>query len=302
MFFDLHSDILYDIVQKRIDHKKDIIKDFHVPQLIKGKIMGGIWTFYTDINHPLCEFNRAIDYILEEIEHSKDIIHIITKKEDIDENKINVVLGFESLQPVKTVIDFNTLYQLGFRHAMLTWNEENHFATGVLGNPNRGLTEEGIELIDYMNKHNMIIDVSHSNKRTFNDIIKYSTKPVIASHSNVYTLCQHPRNLIDTQIHQLLDKGGLMGLTAVKSFINPDEPTINQMINHLDYLKNRNYLNQVGFGFDFMDYLNGSNLQDLPKADATEHLVEGLYKRNYSKEEIDKLSHQNALRMINELL
>ncbi|QVK16825.1 membrane dipeptidase [Mycoplasmatota bacterium] len=301
MFFDMHSDILYDIVQKKLMKKRNILKDNHLHQLEKGNILGGIWTYYTDIHHPLCDFNQAIDAIMEELEEARDMVHIVKEKDDFSTNKINVVLGFESLQPIKDVNHLKSLYDLGFRHAMLTWNEQNHYATGANGDPTRGLTELGKEIIHFMNQNNMIIDVSHANKQTFNDIINSSTRPVIASHSNVNRLCSHKRNLDDMQIRKLTEKGGVIGITAVKNFVNPYEPTINEMINHIDYLKKMNLIKHIGLGFDFMDYLNGSNLTDLPNASYTNRLIKALQDRNYTHSEIEDITHNNIINIINEL-
>lgn len=302
MFFDMHSDILYDVVIKKLNKKKNIIKDYHLSQLLKGEIIGGIWNYYTDIT-PLCDFNQAIEYILEELEDTKDYIHLV-QKNDIQENKLNIILGLESLQPVNDVNHLKQLYNLGFRHAMLTWNEQNKFATGVLGSETRGITEVGTEIIKFMNENKMIIDVSHANKKTFFDILKESTKPVIASHSNINQLCPHIRNLNDDQILEITNKGGLIGITAVKNFVNPNEPTINNFLKHLDYLKGMNLLKHTAFGFDFMDYFGSknANLSDLESAEYTYRLEEALFNRNYSIDEINNITHKNALRMISTLL
>jgi membrane dipeptidase len=289
-----------------MNNQKNIIKDYHLPQLLNGNITGGIWTYYTDVNKPLCKFNQAIDYIMDEIELASDYIHIVKNKEDIKPNKVNVLLGFESLQPIKDLKHLKKMVDLGFRHAMLTWNEENHFATGVHGSENRGLTEQGVELIEFMNKNHMLIDISHANIHTADEILKASTSPVIASHSNIYNLCPNPRNLQDFQILKLTGNGGAVGITAVKSFVNPKEPTVANMVNHIDYLKEKNLVNHIMLGLDFMDYLNGpfnnSNLTDLPSAQFTYNLIEELNKRNYTEDEVNKITHKNALRIINQVL
>lgn len=302
MFFDLHSDILYDIVAKRLEHKKNIIKDYHLKQYHKGEIIGAIWTYYTDINNPLCEFDKAIDLILEELEANRDFINIIEHNNDFDFNKINVLLGFESLVPVKDVNHLDSLYDLGFRHAMLTWNEENKFATGIKGDSNRGLTEKGVEIIKFMNQKGMIIDISHANIITVDNILDISEKPIIASHSNVYTLCPHVRNLQDFQIDAIVEKGGLIGITAVKQFVNPENPTIKEMVKHIEYLRQKNYLNHIGLGFDFMDYFNINNLNDLNNAGEALKLLEAFDELLYSELEVDQISFLNALNIINKLL
>jgi len=302
MFFDMHTDILYDIANKKLANKKNIIKDFHLKQYHKGEIIGGIWTYYTDINQPLCEFDKAIDLIMEELESAKDVVNIIKNNNDFNFNKINVLLGFESLQPVKDVNHLQTLYNLGFRHAMLTWNEENKYATGVGGNPNRGLTEDGTYIIKFMNQNNMIIDISHANINTVDNILDISTKPVIASHSNVYSLCPHVRNLTDEQIDSIVKKGGVIGITAVKGFVNPHEPTVKEMVKHIEYLRQKKYINHIALGFDFMDYINGINLNDLRSACETKNLLDAFDELLYSEIEIDQISFLNALNIINNLL
>lgn len=50
---------------------------------------------------------------------------------------------------------------------MLTWNEENQYATGVAGDKNRGLMPEGKTLLSMMEELDMIIDVAHLNEKVF---------------------------------------------------------------------------------------------------------------------------------------
>lgn len=297
MFFDLHADILYDIVQKRLAGKKHIIKDYHLPQLEKGKIIGGIWCYYTDINNELCPFEKALELLFAELEDVKDYVKIIKKQDDIDLHKINVILGLESLAPVKDLEHLENLYQLGFRHAMLTWNEANQFATGVKGEATRGLTALGKEVINFMIKNKMIIDISHANLQTVEEILAI-TKKIIASHSNVYELCAHPRNLPLSYIKKISQGEGLIGITAVKAFVNANSPTISSMINHIDYLLSFGLENHISFGFDFMDYMNIENLTDFHNASETEKVISELKERDYNKDLIDKLTYQNALNFI----
>ena len=43
----------------------------------------------------------------------------------------------------------------------------------------------------------MIIDLAHVSRQTMFDAIDASDAPVIFSHSNVWTLCEHTRNVQD---------------------------------------------------------------------------------------------------------
>ena len=69
----------------------------------------------------------------------------------------------------------------GARHAMLTWNEENALATGVKGDPNRGVTELGKQAIKKLQEKKMILDVSHINEKSFWDVIDLATANILYS-------------------------------------------------------------------------------------------------------------------------
>jgi len=71
-----------------------------------------------------------------------------------------------------------------------------------------------------MNDLGMMIDVSHAGEQTFWDAIKFSTKPVIASHSCVWNLCPFRRNLKDEQIKAIAKSGGVIFLNFYAGFID----------------------------------------------------------------------------------
>jgi len=66
----------------------------------------------------------------------------------------------------------------------------------------------------------MIIDVSHAGDQTFWDVINITTKPIIASHSSVYTLVPHRRNLKDEQIKAIAKNKGVIQINFNPGFID----------------------------------------------------------------------------------
>ena len=128
------------------------------------------------------------------------------------QEQFDVILGLEGLRNVPNLDAFDKLYKMGIRHAMLTWNEANHLATGIKGNPEYGITPLGKKFIKYMNEHKMIVDVSHLNEKSFYDVLNEKPEILIASHSNAYALSNHPRNLKDEQLIALRDAGGMIGV------------------------------------------------------------------------------------------
>ena len=111
------------------------------------------------------------------------------------------------------------MYAQGVRLASLCWNDENDLATGVKGNLEHGLHPLGREVVEEMISLNMIIDVSHTNEKTFWDIMSYKDAHVIATHSNIRDLCNHPRNLWKQQAEAILDRGGLIGMNSAPALL-----------------------------------------------------------------------------------
>lgn len=306
MIFDTHTDILYHIVKNRLRGQRGVVESYHIPELLEGNVTGGIWTYYTDVDQTLHNnFDEVIHHILEELEESPDV-QVVLSKGDWADYKVNVILGLESLAPIKDIKHLECLYEKGFRHAMLTWNEKNQFAAGVGCQDGSGLTLLGCELVRKMNELGMVIDVSHANIQTFDDILSISKEPVIASHSNCYSLEPHLRNLTDDQIQEIARVDGVIGVTAVKHFTNQLKPDVESFVDHIDYIKKLVGTRHIALGFDFMNYLglenSNSNLIDCQSASSANNVIDELMKRRYSSAEIDGITHANAKRVINHIL
>ena len=125
--------------------------------------------------------------------------------------------GAEGLEG--SISALHLLHRLGLRMLGLTWNDANWAADGIMEPRGGGLTRAGRELVRACNELGIIVDVSHLSERAFWDTIEQSARPVVASHSNVRSVCAHPRNLADDQIRAIIDAGGLIGLTFVPWFV-----------------------------------------------------------------------------------
>lgn len=283
--YDTHSDVFSNLYERALQGKTDIFKNYHLSPMKKGNIKGGIWVVYSEHDFDIYE---AYKIALKEFESYK--------------NDYDVIYGLEGLRNVHSIEEFDKLYQLGVRHAMLTWNEENHLATGVAGEETRGLTSMGKEFLDYMMKHNMIIDVSHLNIKSFYDVLEYTGKSVIASHSNAYTLSDHRRNLNDEQLKAIASVGGYVGAVSARNFVSKDKNLQNVagLANQIIYLSEKIGIDHVMFGLDIMDFLgdyegNNSNLDDLKGHGDSQNIINELLNRGLSLEEVEKIAYKNFL-------
>jgi membrane dipeptidase len=322
MIFDAHGDIWTDVTVKRQAGMDDVFKNYHMDKYKMGGVNGGIFVIWIDPpndEHPQKRLLEIIENMSIEITNNSEIFEIIRTIDDlkkaIKSNKFATIIGLEGLDYIGNNINIlNILYMLGARHASLTWNNSNELATGVKGNPKRGLTKYGVEAIRRMEKLGMIVDVSHANDRTFWDICDNVTKPFIASHSNCRTLCNSPRNLTDFQLKAIKDIGGVVGINSFANFIDEDPKNrdVEHLVNHIDYMVDVIGVQHVGLGFDFSGYLSGETLSSFAGEDSitigleniakVPKLIKILENRGYSKEDIESISYKNFLRIIEEIL
>ena len=85
-----------------------------------------------------------------------------------------------------------------------------------------GLSAYGRQVIDEMNRLGMMVDVSHISEQSMRQAVAYSKAPVIASHSSVRALADHPRNLTDDQMRLLAKHGGVVQIVALSAYIKVD--------------------------------------------------------------------------------
>lgn len=195
------------------------------------------------------------------------------------------------------------LYEEGVRLMTLLWNEEN-----CMGYPNsrdaevmkKGLKPFGIETVERMNELGMIIDVSHMSDGGFWDVLRYSKKPVVASHSNARALCLHPRNLTDEMIRALAEQGGVAGLNLYPYFVNESgKADIDDLVCHIEHLFYIGGEEFVAIGTDFDGFDEGE--LEIRNIGEMGRLYEALKKRKFNDGQIEKFWSGNVMRVIREV-
>ncbi len=120
-----------------------------------------------------------------------------------------------------------TYHDLGARYITLAHNGHNDIADSAQHRPqygdepteHDGVSEFGTEVIAEMNRLGIMADVSHISKAAALDAIRLSRAPVIASHSSVHALANHPRNMDDESLRALRDNGGVMQTVAFGGYV-----------------------------------------------------------------------------------
>jgi len=155
-----------------------------------------------------------------------------TSSHDIIKNqksgKPAILIGMENGYPVgKDLALIQGYYDLGARYITLCHTRNNDIcdsSTDDEGAEHGGLSDFGEEVVAEMNRLGMIIDLSHASDETFYDVLELSKVPVIASHSNARALQDVPRNLDDDMIRKLAEKGGVIQVCLVNSYLTELDP------------------------------------------------------------------------------
>ncbi|NTF33086.1 dipeptidase [Rhizobium skierniewicense] len=217
------------------------------------------------------------------------------------------VLHIEGVEAFDADLDaLYTLHQAGLRTLGPVWSRPNMFAHGV---PFRfpstpdigpGLTEAGQRLVKTCNELKVMVDLSHMNEQGFWDIARISDAPLVASHSNAHTLCNHSRNLTDRQLDAIRDTGGLAGLNFGVLFVRQDgtknpDTDLGELVRHVDYMVERMGIDHVAFGSDFDGTTIPAAMKD---ASDLQLLVDALRNAGYDQATLEKICHGNWIRVL----
>ena len=187
----------------------------------------------------------------------------------------------------------------GVTYITLCHNGSNDLCDSAVGEPEwNGLSPLGKEAVKEMNRLGIMVDVSHASEATFYDVMKESSVPVIASHSSVRALCDHPRNLTDDQIRAIAAKGGVVQICLYNEFINPEpaKASIDDALEHIRYVADLVGVDYVGIGSDFD---GGGELLGCRSSNELIQITVKLLGLGYTEPEIEKIWGGNLLRVMN---
>ncbi len=208
--------------------------------------------------------------------------------------------------------NLHRFYENGVRILGLVWNQNNRYACGSLATgteDDRGLTPEGVRLIEECDKLGIIVDLSHSSDNTIKDVLQLAKRPVAATHSNFRTVCSHSRNLTDEHALALARSGGFIGLnlyykfasqkyaTEANSIQNPDY-SLSALCAHIEHAKKLRILNHIGFGLD-IDGVSGIYPSDCDLEESIhDKLIDVMSEYQIAYEETEQISGRNFLDFI----
>lgn len=234
---DSHNDLLTASIEKNVLIDQDLKGKTH-SDLNRFKEAGvdvqlfSVWCDGDKVQ-PYAWANREIDTLYAVAERNPQKIEIVYNynalKKAVRNHKLAAMFGVEGGHMIEDDLNkIDLLYNRGVRYMTLTWNNSTSWASSAMdetklkNDPTAklGLNDFGKQVVKRMNQLGMMVDLSHVGEKTFWDAIQTTTKPVLVSHSNAYTLCPVFRNLKDDQIDAVGKNGGVIQLNFYSAFID----------------------------------------------------------------------------------
>ncbi|MBR1987447.1 MAG: membrane dipeptidase [Clostridia bacterium] len=282
---DSHTDILTSFGIKKKNKKDNSYFQTNDYQEIKDKVC----TFLTNQNLDiisLAVFTYNKNITLRDLELFKNIV------DEINERKIaKTLFGVEDIGFVKNFYDLQDLVKLKPFSCTLTWNNDNKFCGGAYGKSN--LTEFGKFTINYLEKCGILIDTAHMNRKSFWEFVDLTTKPIFNSHSNIFSLHKHKRNLLDKQIKKIVDTNGYVGITLYDKFVKSRPINSYDIAVQFNYLVEKFGINNFGFGTDFFGIDEKNLPTDISSYNDLYKVADHLLSFGYTAQNIEKLMTKN---------
>lgn len=237
ILIDTHNDIPTTAIDAGVSFDQPLKHKTHsdLQRMKEGGVDAQFFSIWCDGNmkNPYAWANREIDTVLAWTNRNPGAMMQAFTAADIvtasKQKKLAVLFGVEGGHMIENDLSkLDALYKRGVRYITITWNNSTDWATSALDETTRadslkhkGLTSLGKQIVKRMNELGMLVDLSHVGEQTFWDAIATTTKPVLVSHSCVYNLCQHRRNLKDEQIKAVAKNGGVIHLNFYSGFLDP---------------------------------------------------------------------------------
>ena len=236
---DTHDDIPFNFATPEVDPGVRGARQVDIPKMVEGGLDVAFFIVYVGQGPRTPEGNerakeqaltkfRAIHRMAEEMHPDK--IGIAYRADQVNRiarsGRRVAAIGIENGYVIgRDLTLIRRYYDLGARYMTLTHGGHNDIGDSATPRGDEppaehgGLSAFGREVVDRMNRVGMMVDVSHVAKSTSLDAIRHSRAPVIASHSGVRAVNDHPRNMDDEQLLALKRNGGVIQVVALGEFV-----------------------------------------------------------------------------------
>jgi membrane dipeptidase len=326
------------------DLRKPTAGQTDIPRLRAGGVGAQFWSVYIPgelKDHIASTQLEQIDLMRRIIARYPEAFRLAGTAGDIraakKSGRIGSMLGIEGGHAIENSLGaLRAYYDLGVRYMTLTHNTTLDWADAAADEPrHHGLTQFGEQVVLEMNRLGMLVDLSHTSAETMDDALRVSRAPVIWSHSSARGVCDVPRNVPDDILRRVPANGGVVMITFVAGFTDPDVAKITQPVieefnrrakdvkndaersklfdeltanlklpvttvakvaDQVDYVRRLAGVDHVGLGGDFDG--NTQWPEGLSDVSMYPNLFAELIRRGWSDADLKKLAGENVLRAL----
>ena len=294
------ENILVDLQKMSEGRLSAVTMAAYLPQPKIGEQFSQIVPF--DVSSPMDYADLIFNKIEEIVKRNSRCLSIARTPSDLYEDKRkgrkSIMFAIENgLALNHDVQNVKHFAQRGVTYITLCHNGDNDICDSAKGcNTHNGVSQFGEKVINAMNEHGILVDLSHAAEKSFYDALNISQTPIVCSHSNCRALCDHPRNLTDQQLRALAKAGGLCHITLYGGFLRQvGEATILDAMNHLEHAIKIMGVEHVGLGTDFD---GDGGIIGLANCSELINFTLQLMKRKFNERDIEKIWGGNWLRLM----
>lgn len=322
---DCHHDIILLVAHALATGRPNTFKDRWIAELRAGGVDVQVMPIHVESEYQneaaLRRTLQLLELMHREAEKNPADLVIAGNGSEIDlglaERKIVLVPALESCDAIGHDPDLiTTFFRLGVRMASFTWFGRTGLADGSGEETGSRLTRTGVAVLEEMERVGMLVDVSHLSPAGTDHVLEISKRPVVASHSSARALLDHHRNLSDEHLEAIARTGGVIGVNFFPGFIDPGNPTLDRIVDHIEHIAGVAGVDHVGLGPDLVkDYVDElypeslypelriegldarATIEGLAYSKDFPALTKTLEKRGFSKEDIQKVLGENFLNL-----
>ena len=243
MIADAHVDILLELAHR--EHRlgeTNVFARTWLPLLEAGGVGLQVCPVFVDLElqpeGSLREALRQVTALQHALQENPDRLLAVRSRADLDAveggGRIGLMLALEGVEPFGyEVATADLFWELGLRMAGLTWNRRNPFADGAADEG--GLSRLGRALLARFAELGVILDLAHASPQLYEECLESYEGRICVTHAGCREVNETPRNLSDQQLRELAARDGIFGLMLHPLTIDPVEPTIGRVVDHLEH-------------------------------------------------------------------
>lgn len=326
---DCHNDFLIPCSEPELLGDRASFERRWIPELEAGGVDIQIAPVFAESRIPessLRQSLRLISALFREVARNQDRVEVCRSAQDLtralETKRIGLILALEGGTPFGGDADLvRIFFELGVRMISLTHMGRTLLADGSAEDAVAGsLSRAGIAVVEAMEELGIVVDISHLGLVGTDKILSIASRPLVASHSSARALCDHHRNLTDEHLRAIAALRGVVGVTAIPAFVRPERPTIDDVVDHIEYIAGLVGIEHVGLGPDFIVeiyedmFSSSARLRVDGARDAREriddyyaprhlpNLTRALVRRGFSEPDIRAVLGENFLRVFSEVM